>query len=1144
MDREEALAETRASSQQLDSGTADTMASGDVASAATMASEPAGPLPSSPDTLPEVADELYVRLDEFARGGLGRIVRARDQRTGRIVAIKEMLAESPDAATRFVREAIVTANLQHPAIVPVYEVGRWRSGQPFYAMKLVRGRPLNVVIEGCADLDARLALVPHVIAIADALAYAHGERVIHRDLKPHNVLVGAHGETVVIDWGLARRLDDAEQSLPPAVIAAASDATVVGAVLGTPSYMAPEQARGERVDERADVYAIGALFYNTLSGKAPYSGKTVEEVIGRVKTVAPRRLRDVVPAIPPDLAAIVERAMARAPEDRYPSAAELAADLRRFANGQLVAAYHYTRTQRLRRFVRRHRAPLAISAIAVTTLATFGTVSIRDVLASREEAREQRRAAIAARDEATSKREEATEHLRTAYLDRARVELAAGHADRSLPLVVAAGELGAGDASTRFMAARALDMLPSIRRHAGAFVGAVHVPGSSDLLLCGAGGIERWSPATDRVVWHTDGDTGDIAIAGTDLVAGARPDGLVLVSLDDGHLVAHLAPPAGWTVLGLLGSDPSHRWMGVLTKDQRVAVWDSTTRALVASPQIAHVDNAPLVSPDGQHLMAAADPDGWSKYYALYDMHGRELLRMCPRCKAVAATRDAIVAVGRASTTTPSTIRIADWNGRVLADIPTATTSDVQAVALTPQVVAIVATDGSLEVFDRATGAMRWRTILPDQGYDLRIDGVGRLWVLGLFEGVFAFDLATAVPLAHMPSGTGDWIGLSDDGNSLATVVALSEARSWSVGHLLRRPIAPTPARTRLLAFGGDGSLFASSDDGTLTKYDRDGTELYRFAAHTKRMAGLQIVDDSTVLTAGADNVAVLWDASTHKELRRFAEGHHAEASPDGRTVATSGDDGTVALWDRAGASKLRVLGKLGKPVMRIHWSRDSRIVAAIDEDGMTVAWEASTGREVRSLAAVGDGVDLAISPDARWLVRGVAHPPCGLFSLRGEPDRPLADLADKQVFGAAFSSDGALLALAGSGYVGVWDVATGKARMVAQTDTASIAVAFSPDGLLYSVGLDHALRVWDIASGGELWRVATPQEAYALAVSADGGRVAVGTLTAGLVVELPGAAEPAALRRAVQCRTGWHLDDAGRLVRHSIDAAACNSEP
>src|SRR5262249_50783174 len=156
------------------------------------------------------------------------------------------------------------------------------------------------------------------------------------------------------------------------------------------AYMAPEQARGERVDERADVYAIGALLYYTLAGAAPHSGKTVDEILDKVRTEIPRQLSAAVPSVPPDLAAIVERAMARARDQRYTSAAAPAADLRRSRDGQLVSAYHYTRRQRLRRFVGRHRAAVAVAGAATLALAAIGIVSVGRVVAQREVAEEQK----------------------------------------------------------------------------------------------------------------------------------------------------------------------------------------------------------------------------------------------------------------------------------------------------------------------------------------------------------------------------------------------------------------------------------------------------------------------------------------------------------------------------------------------------------------------------------------------------------------------------------------------------------------------------------------------------------------------------------------------------------------------------------
>ncbi|MBK9035334.1 MAG: serine/threonine protein kinase [Myxococcales bacterium] len=190
----------------------------------------------------------YDVLGEHGRGGLGRVFRARDREMGRDVALKELLHRGASSELRFFREALITARLEHPGIVPVHEAGRWPDGTPFYAMKLVAGRPLKALIDACTKTDERLALLPHIIAVADAIAYAHDRKIIHRDLKPSNVIVGEFGETVVIDWGLAKDIsseaepDDAAEDGPYRTSAPAPGVTVVGSVLGTPAYMAPEQA--------------------------------------------------------------------------------------------------------------------------------------------------------------------------------------------------------------------------------------------------------------------------------------------------------------------------------------------------------------------------------------------------------------------------------------------------------------------------------------------------------------------------------------------------------------------------------------------------------------------------------------------------------------------------------------------------------------------------------------------------------------------------------------------------------------------------------------------------------------------------------------------------------------------------------------
>jgi serine/threonine protein kinase len=274
--------------------------------------------------LAPVDRDRYAVSGEMARGGLGRILRARDRHLGRQVALKEMLRGGAEAERRFVREALITARLEHPSIVPVHDAGRGEDGAPFYAMKLVGGRALSDVYATATTTSERLALVPRILAVADAIAYAHSQRVIHRDLKPANVLCGEFGETVVIDWGLAKDLDGgADEDVSVADTEAvgmprlSASHTIGGAILGTPAYMAPEQAAGAEVDERADVYALGAMLYELLSGAPPHRGDTLDDVLRRVISGDLEPLHARAPDVPADLAAIVAKAMGREPGARY-----------------------------------------------------------------------------------------------------------------------------------------------------------------------------------------------------------------------------------------------------------------------------------------------------------------------------------------------------------------------------------------------------------------------------------------------------------------------------------------------------------------------------------------------------------------------------------------------------------------------------------------------------------------------------------------------------------------------------------------------------------------------------------------------------------------------------------------------------------
>lgn len=343
-----------------------------------------------------VAHEHYLIGEEIARGGMGRIVRARDLRMGRAIAIKELLSPSPALEKRFEREMRITARLQHPSIISVHESGRWPSGVAFYTMKHVEGRPLDKVIDSTTTLTERLALLPNVIDVADALAYAHDRKVIHRDLKPANVLVGDYGETVVIDWGLAKDLTDGQDDEVEGGENRGRDddvpgLTILGEAMGTPAYMPPEQAKGQVVDERADVYALGAMLYHLLAGKIPYAGtKSAKEILDKVLTGPPRPLGELEPQVPTDLVTLVEKAMAREDGERYPSAKELAEELRRFEAGQLVGAHDYSAAALIKRWLKRRRTAVGVAGVMLVLLIVGSIASFARIARERDGANAER----------------------------------------------------------------------------------------------------------------------------------------------------------------------------------------------------------------------------------------------------------------------------------------------------------------------------------------------------------------------------------------------------------------------------------------------------------------------------------------------------------------------------------------------------------------------------------------------------------------------------------------------------------------------------------------------------------------------------------------------------------------------------------
>lgn len=318
--------------------------------------------------------QRYQREDEIGRGGMSRVYRARDFELGRELAMKVNRTDRPGILRRFIREARVLASLDHPGVVPVHELGLDASGRVYFTMRLVRGQSLK---ERLHEPRTRPQLVNQrevleaILRVCDTMAYAHSQGVIHRDLKPANIMLGHFGEVYVVDWGLAHLMAQPLESEAPAgqpwEESEQALETLAGDVLGTPSYMSPEQARGDldSVGPRSDVYSVGAILYHCLAAHAPFlaqdSGMPSSEVLRHVLLGPPISLRVSAPGAHSELVSICERAMARSPEDRYASCAEMAADLRAFLDGRVVAAHKTSFLTRMGKWVLRNRSLSAAS---------------------------------------------------------------------------------------------------------------------------------------------------------------------------------------------------------------------------------------------------------------------------------------------------------------------------------------------------------------------------------------------------------------------------------------------------------------------------------------------------------------------------------------------------------------------------------------------------------------------------------------------------------------------------------------------------------------------------------------------------------------------------------------------------------------
>ncbi len=400
----------------------------------------AEPANASPVDLGSDRNLRFRVVRSHARGGLGEVFVAVDTELRRDVALKQILPKQATNGTsraRFLLEAEITGNLEHPGVVPVYAMGSQADGCPYYAMRFIRGESLEDAIQslhGAAHWDAGSEktlelrdLLGRFIAVCNTMEYAHSRGIIHRDIKPENIMLGRYGETLVVDWGLARpyrNIDsalDSEQDLAdlagePQVSQTTARPTVMGSVVGTPQFMSPEQAAGrlDLMGPASDVYSLGATLYSLLTDQPPFTSSDVRRVLQDVQQgnfQAPRQVRRDVPA---PLQAVCLKAMQLKPEDRYASARALAADVERWLADEPIAAYRETLLERTQRWMRRHKTWTQAAAVAVVAVACVAATAYVREASLRADLQTALDHEAAARSEAVVARKSAEAHSQRA----------------------------------------------------------------------------------------------------------------------------------------------------------------------------------------------------------------------------------------------------------------------------------------------------------------------------------------------------------------------------------------------------------------------------------------------------------------------------------------------------------------------------------------------------------------------------------------------------------------------------------------------------------------------------------------------------------------------------------------------------------
>jgi WD40 repeat protein len=1032
-------------------------------------------LPTQPAPQPAVsADTLigcrigpYLIEQRVGSGGMGTVYRAlREDDYRQRVAIKVIRPglDSDEVLHRFQTERQVLAELQHPHIARLFDGGSIADGRPYFVMEYIDGEPLDHYCERRQlSTKERLRLLQAVCA---AVQHAHERGVVHRDLKPGNVLVTADGVPKVTDFGLAKRV--AGPGGEPG-----SGPTQSGAVLGTPSYMAPEQAGGKRgeVGAAADVYALGAILYELLTGRPPFLAATAVDTLLQVLTAEPLPPSRLCPKLPRDLETICLKCLHKEPHKRYPSAGALADDLTRFLAGEPIRARPVSPWERLWRWCRRHpaqAAAVALSAVAVVSIVALvvGAVFNAQLRAKQE----QTEAALA----------EAAKYRCQLALERGlglceRGDVARGMLWLSHSLEIAPEQDNDLSKSIRANLAGWRHQVHSLRAvvtHPGSIRAVAFSPDPEGKLFVTGGHdkmVRLWNTGTGEMVgnpWPHPGRVTAVAF---------RPDGKVVASgCGDGSV--WLWDPATGQPLGepmrhkdTVTSLAFSRDGEVLltgSRDRTGRLWDVVTRKPIGQP-LEHGGEVSAVAfcPDGETVVTA----GEGRAPRLWDQTGTGQFREAPWghsesdfwIMALAFSPDGKMVLTGSGT---GVIRLWDVSSGKSLLPPLKHQHTLWKVAFSPdgRMFATSGTEGVARLWETATGrplgaplrhqeAVAALAFHPSGKLVLTAgaDRTARLWELNPGQ-----SFSKTLPhMGHVYTAI-----LSPDGKLTLTGSEDKTGRLWdtSSGQLLGE--LRHQGFTYAVAFSRDGKTLATTSNeknytawlwDTATRRHIAGPLLHKALIWSAAFSP----DGKTLLTGSRDKKARLWLVATGKLLHTLEHGADVgwvTFSRDGQVLGTSSDDSTVRLWEAA-TGKLR--RELPHPagVYRVAFSPVSDLVLTGCEDGKARLWELATGRLLRQLRHHGSVNITAFSPDGQTVLTGSSDWTARLWDVdTGEAiGQPMQHQGP--VSWVAFSQDGrTVITSSADGTARLWEAATGKPIGTPLRHDGPVSpVALSPNGHL-----------------------------------------------------------------------------------------------